>query len=60
MVLRLTGDEDELEFEEVEDDEEDVEVVELKAEGLNESYKRYSPVDNMGGVVGQSNESPLW
>ena len=49
MVLRLTGDEDELEFEEVEDDEEDVELVKLKAKGSNWSYTRYSPVDNIGG-----------
>ena len=49
MVLRLTGDEDEIEFEEDVDDEENVEVVKLKAKDSNWSHKRYSPVDNLGG-----------
>ena len=49
MVLRLSGDEGELEFEEEEDNEEDVEVVKSKAKGSNWSHKRYSPVDDMGG-----------
>lgn len=48
MVLRLTGDEDELEFEEEEDNEGDVELVEPKATGSNWSNKRYSPADIMG------------
>jgi hypothetical protein len=47
MVLRLYGDEDEIEFEEVEDDEEDAELVKPKAKGSNWSYKRYSPVGNI-------------
>ena len=49
MVLRLTGDENEIEFEEEEGEEEDVELVEPKAKDSNWSHKRYSPAENMGG-----------
>jgi hypothetical protein len=49
MVLRLTGDDNELAFEDVEDDEEGAELAKPKANGSNRSRKRYLPVDNMGG-----------
>ena len=48
MALRLTGDEDELEFEEEEDNEEDVEQAKLKAKGSTCGPSLYSSVDNMG------------
>ena len=49
MVLRLTGDEGEFQFEEVEDDEEDVEREKLKAKGSTCGSNLYASVDNMGG-----------